>query len=71
MESYFTSKRIPHIKRDIRTDRQARKEWRERYHGDIVPLIVFDDGKRIIDGCDIPAIEQALRELGVSPPSVP
>ena len=71
MERYFTSKGIPYTCQDIRTDRKARQEWRERYHGDIVPMIVFDDGKRIVDGCDIPAIERALRELGVTPPSSP
>ena len=64
MESFFTSKGIPHTNRDIRRDPSARREWRDRYQGDIVPLIVFDQGKRVVDGCDIPAIEQALRELG-------
>ena len=68
MESYFTNKAIPYVCRDIRTDPTARTEWRERYHGDIVPLAVFDGGKRIVDGCDIPAIERALQELGAVVP---
>ncbi len=56
--------------RDIRKDPDARKEWRERYGGEIVPTIVFDGGKRIVDGCDIPAIERTLRELApAAPPS--
>jgi hypothetical protein len=63
VESYFTSKSIPFISRDIRTDKEALHEWRDRYHGDIVPLIVFDGGKKIVDGGDIPAIERALRGL--------
>ncbi|WP_224981577.1 glutaredoxin family protein [Geomonas agri] len=63
MESYFTSKGIPYTTRDIRKDQAARQEWRERYHGDMVPLIVFDQGKRIVDGCDVRAIERAMREL--------
>ncbi|MBU5637638.1 hypothetical protein KOM00_12960 [Geomonas sp. Red69] len=63
MESYFTEKGIPYTTRDIRTDHAAHQEWRERYHGDIVPLIVFDNGKKIVDGCDVRAIERALREL--------
>lgn len=67
MESYFTRKRIPYTVRDIRKDQQAREEWRERYRGEIIPLIVFDDGKRIVDGCDIRAIERVLRELGRKP----
>ena len=71
MERYFTSKGIPYTRRDIRKDPKARQEWSERYRGDIVPLIVFDNGKRIVDGCDIPAIERALRYLGLSPPSTP
>ena len=67
MESYFTRKRIPYTVRDIRTDQQAHEEWRERYRGEIIPLIVFGDGKRIVDGCDIRAIERVLRELGRKP----
>lgn len=69
MESYFTSKGIPFTIRDIRKDPIARQEWREHYSGDIVPLIVFDNGKRIVDGFDIPAIERAFRSLGLSLPS--
>lgn len=68
MESYFTSKGIPHTRKDIRTDRKAYQEWHERYHGDIVPMIVFNNGQKIVDGCDVPAIERVLRDLGVSPP---
>lgn len=55
--------------RDIRKDPDARKEWRERYGGEIVPTIVFDGGKRIVDGCDIPAIERTLRELAPAAPT--
>ncbi len=69
MESYFTAKSIPVTVRDIRKDQDARKEWRERYGGEIVPTIVFDGGKRIVDGCDIPAIERALRELSPAAPA--
>ncbi len=71
MESYFTRKGIPYTSRDIRKDQKARQEWSERYHGDIVPMVVFNDGKRIVDGYDIPAIERALRDLGLSPPPSP
>lgn len=71
MERFFTRKGIPYTYRDIRKDRMAYQEWHERYRGDIVPLIVFGDGKRIVDGCDIPAIERALRELGLSQSSSP
>ncbi|WP_407925475.1 glutaredoxin family protein [Geomonas edaphica] len=69
MESYFTTKGIPFTVRDIRKDPSARKEWRERYGGEIVPTIVFDGGKRIVDGCDIPAIERTLRELAPATPA--
>ena len=69
MESYFTSNGIPYTVRDIRKDRKAHQEWRERYHGDIVPLIVLGDGDRVVDGCDMRAINRALRELGYNPPS--
>ncbi len=70
MESYFTTKGIPFTVRDIRKDPNARKDWRELYGGEIVPTIVFDGGKKVVDGCDIRAIERALRELApATPPS--
>ncbi len=67
MESYFTRKGIPYTSRNIRKDRKALQEWRDRYHGEIVPMVVFNNGKRIVDGYDIPAIERALRDMGFSP----
>ena len=67
MERYFTEKGIPFARRDIRSDREARREWRERYGGEIVPMVVLGNGRRIVDGCDIPAIERALRELAAPP----
>jgi hypothetical protein len=69
VESYFTSKGIPHTCLDIHKDPKAYREWRDRYHGNIVPMVVFDNGRRIVDGCDIKAIERTLRELEASPPS--
>lgn len=68
MESFFTEKGIPYVCRDIRRDRAAFREWRERFGGEIVPTVVLGGGKRIVDGCDIPAIERALREITSSPP---
>jgi len=67
VESYFTNKGIPYTCRDISNDRVARREWRERFAGEIVPMVVFNGGRRIVDGFDIPAIERALRELAVAP----
>ena len=63
VESYFTKKGIPFTCRDIRQDQSAYREWHDRYQGEIVPMIVFDGGKKIVDGCDIPAIERSLRDL--------
>lgn len=71
MESYFTEKGIPYVCRDIRHDPAARQEWRERYGGEIVPMVVFDGGRRIVDGCDLPAIERVLRELAAPLPPEP
>ena len=71
MERFFTEKGIPHTCRDIHTDREARREWRERYGGEIVPMVVFNNGQRIVDGCDIPAIERALREVTAAPALAP
>ena len=71
VERYFTERGIPHINKDIRRDPEARQEWSQRFNGDIVPMVVFDDGKRIVDGYDIPAIERVLRELTTPhPPSL-
>lgn len=63
MERFFTGKGIPYVCRDIRRDRAAFREWRERYGGDIVPMVVLDGGKKVIDGCDIPAIERAMADI--------
>lgn len=63
VESFFTEKGIPYTSRDIRRDNEALQEWRSRYGGEIVPMVVFDGGRRIVDGYDIPAIERALQEL--------
>ena len=71
MKSYFTNKGIPYTCRDISQDKVARREWRERFAGEIVPTVVFNGGKRVVDGCDIPAIERALRELAVASPRLP
>lgn len=63
MKSFFTEQRIAFTERDIRRDPQAYREWRDRLHGDIVPVIVFNNGELIVDGCDIPAIRRALVKL--------
>ncbi|BEH11680.1 hypothetical protein GSUET_32920 [Geobacter sulfurreducens subsp. ethanolicus] len=68
MERFFTEKGIPYTCRDIRRDRAAFREWRERFGGEIVPMVVLDEGKKIIDGCDIPAIERALADIRSSRP---
>jgi hypothetical protein len=67
VERFFTERGIPYSCRDIRQDGEARREWRERYGGEIVPMVVFDNGRRIVDGCDIQAIERVLRELAAPP----
>ena len=63
-EEYFTSRRIPFTRRDIVRDPAALREYRER-HGEIVPLIVFGNDQRIVDGFDLPAIHKALRSFGL------
>jgi hypothetical protein len=45
-------------------DPRAYFEWRERWHGDIVPLIVFDDGRRVVEGFEPRSLEKVLKELG-------
>ena len=58
---------LPFEARDIQHNRSYYKEWQENWQGDIVPLIVFDNGKQVVDGFDIRAIKQALREVGNLP----
>jgi hypothetical protein len=45
-------------------DRKAYHEWRDRWHGEIVPLIVFDDGKRVVEGFEARSLEKVLQEMG-------
>ncbi len=66
VESYFASRQIPFVKRDIMRDKDAFHAFRDRYHGDIVPLTVFGNDERIVDGLDLPAIRRALQSFGLS-----
>ena len=71
MERYFTRYEIPFEKRDIQHSQQFYREWQDVWKGDIVPTIVFDNGKKVVDGYDIPAIKRAMKELGIIPPLRP
>ena len=65
-ESYFATRNIPFESRDIQKSHQFYREWHDHFHGDIVPLTVFDNGKFVIDGFDPKAINHALRAIGIS-----
>jgi glutaredoxin len=71
VESYFTEKGIPYTCKDIRHNPTVRREWRERYGGEIVPTVVFDGGRRVVDGCDLPAIKRIIQELAAPPSPTP
>lgn len=68
MESFFTTRKIAYEARDIQ-QHQYYREWRDRFDGDIVPLIVFDNGYRVIDGYDTKRLNTTLKELGIYPAS--
>ena len=53
--------------RDIQHNQTYYREWQETWQGDIVPVIVFDNGKQVVDGFDIRAIKRALQEVGNLP----
>lgn len=53
--------------RDIRHNQTYYQEWQHSWQGDIVPVIVFDNGKQVVDGFDIRGIKRALREVGNLP----
>lgn len=53
--------------RDIQHNQTYYREWQETWQGDIVPVIVFDNGKQVVDGFDIRAIKRALEEVGNLP----
>lgn len=53
--------------RDIKRNKTFYHEWKDSWQGDIVPVIVFDNGKQVVDGFDIRAIKRALREVGNLP----
>jgi glutaredoxin len=65
VKSFFARRGIPYREKDINLDRQARMEWSQKWHGDIVPLVVLDDGRRVVEGADLKALERALAELGM------
>lgn len=64
-EAYFDARQIPFTKRDIMRDPSALRAYRDRYHGEIVPMIVFGNDERIVDGYDPSAIRDALRVFGL------
>jgi hypothetical protein len=66
VESFFATRNIPFESRDIQKSHQFYREWHDRFHGDIVPLIVFDNGKFVIDGYDPQALRHALQATGIS-----
>ncbi|WP_416222784.1 hypothetical protein [Trichlorobacter lovleyi] len=53
--------------RDIQQEHRWYQEWHDHFHGDIVPLIVFDNGKIIVDGFDVREIDRALKKRGIRP----
>jgi hypothetical protein len=53
--------------RDIQHNQTYYREWQKTWQGDIVPVIVFDNGKQVVDGFDIRAIKRALEEVGNLP----
>jgi hypothetical protein len=71
VERYFTKYEIPFEKRDIQHSQQFYKEWHEAWKGEIVPTIIFDGGKQVVDGYDIPAIKRAMKTLGITLPQRP
>lgn len=66
MESFFTTRKIAFEARDIQQN-QYYREWHDRFAGDIVPLIVFDNGYRVIEGYDLKQLNTILKELGIYP----
>lgn len=67
MESFFAKRKIQFEARDIQKDHKYYREWHDRFQGDIVPLIVFDNGKFVIDGYDPESIKQVLKSTGLHP----
>lgn len=53
--------------RDIQHNQIYYQEWRKTWQGDIVPVIVFDNGKQVVEGFDLRAIKRAMRDVGNLP----
>ena len=66
-ESYFATRNIPFESRDIQKSHQFYREWHDHFNGDIVPLIVFDNGRQVVDSFDPRAIKRALKATGSTP----
>lgn len=58
---------MPFEVRDIQHNQTYYQEWQQTWQGDIVPVIVFDNGKQVVDGFDLRAIKKALRKVGNLP----
>ncbi len=68
MESFFAKRKIPFEARDIQHEHRFYREWHDHFHGDIVPLTVFDNGRQVLDGYDPKRLQNILKELGIYPP---
>lgn len=62
MKSFFTAHGIAFTAKDISRDNAAYREWRDKFNGDVVPLVVFRREGKIVDGADIPKIKNILRQ---------
>lgn len=65
-EGYLTSLGLTFEERDIQKDHRFYREWHDHFHGDIVPLIVFNNGQQVVDSFDPRGIKRALRATGIS-----
>ncbi len=49
-EQYLRERGVKVAIRDITQSARFHHEWKDSYHGDIVPVLVLDQGRAVLDG---------------------
>ena len=62
-DDYLTSNNIPFTRKDVFADESYMEEMTSRYRSSAVPLIVIDNGRKILRGFVVEAFQVAVKEV--------
>lgn len=65
-EHYLLERGVRFEIRDISQSSQFHREWKEQYRGDIVPLLVLDNGRAMLDGFQRQNYDLFLKQHSIS-----